>query len=748
MQLYPLIRDLAVILGTGGLVSLLFHRIKQPVVLGYILAGAIVGPNTPPYSLVSDIIGIKTWAELGVIFLMFSLGLEFSFRKLATVGVAPVLTAGFEVFLMNVLGYYSGRFLGYSPTDSIFLGAMLSISSTTVIIKALEELKLKTKRFAEIIFALLIVEDLIAILILVTLSAFAAHQAFSGVALFYMVFKLVLVVGCWFLTGYFLVPRLMRYVGRFGTGEMLTLISLSLCLALAVFASYFDYSAALGAFIMGSIIAESAESHKIAERLEPLRDLFAAVFFVSVGMLIDPSMLWHQAPTILILAMVVICGKVTATCVGSLLAGQTLKRSLQVGLGIAQIGEFSFIIASLGMASKMTSDFIYPVGVAVSILTTFTTPYLIRASDPLARALEKRLPENLKTLLTRYGLWVHARRLDVAQKQAFYRLLAKWFINGILVSALFILSANYSLPILRHLLPPHPLAATGVTWILTVAASAPFIWAMLSTLESRQIRSEFQGVPRAIITLILRFTTLFWLGVLSRGFWSLRYTVLLTVALETLFFVFTYRQIEKYYRWFESRFFATFEMKGEPEVNSGPSEPALRHLAPWDAHLVRLKVHPNAPLATLSLSEAKIRDHFGINVIIIQRGDLLIVAPKPSELLYPRDEILVLGTDEQIEIIRPHIEQTAPHLDPIMSLGQFDLKPILVSESSTFQTKTIRHAGIREVFGAMVVGIERGGKRLINPDSDLVLQMGDILWVVGHRDHLLQLTKQGMLAAT
>jgi CPA2 family monovalent cation:H+ antiporter-2 len=735
---FPLISDLAIILGVAGLVSLLFHRIRQPVVLGYIIAGMIVGPHTPPYSLVSDIHGIKTWAELGVIFLMFSLGLEFSFRKLATVGISAGVTSGVEVGFMLALGFFSGRILGWSSMDSIFLGAMLSISSTTIIIKALDELKLKTKKFAESVFAILIVEDLLAILILVALSTFAINRSFSGIVLLKTLFKLVLVIGSWFLAGYFVLPRFVKYIGRVGTREMLTLFSMSLCLALAVFAAYFDYSVALGAFIMGSILAESTESHKIVERMEPLRDLFAAVFFVSVGMLIDPRSLWQNLPTVLFITAITIVGKIFSTTLGSLISGQNIKSSVKVGFSLAQIGEFSFIIAGLGMTSEVTSSFIYPLGVAVSVITTFTTPYLIKSSEGIANFLERRLSPEILGALTQYSKWIQERQSDASRKKELYPLVGKWFVNGIVVSTLFLLSAEYLLPVFKEQVSDS-LWSVALCWLITVGVSAPFIWAMLSTFTQSN-RTRMIGMSRTGIILLFRFVTLTWLGVVSRAFWPLKYTILLTISLELIFFAIFYRQIEKYYRWFEDRFLSTFES----HESKNPHASEFTHLAPWDAHLVRIQVHPNSIFVSQTLQEAKLRDQYGVNIVIIQRGDQLLVAPKPNEKILPQDQLLVLGNDEQIDSIRPFIEKPQEIEQNAEHINLYEMQQIRISRRSPLVGKTIRNSGIRERFGSMVVGVERNNKRTINPDSDLTIQTGDILWVVGDRD---QLSRLGRLSA-
>lgn len=380
MHIIPLIRDLAVILGIGGLAALLFQRMKQPVVLGYLVCGILVGPNTPPFSWVTDIEGIHIWSELGVIFLMFGLGLEFGLKKLLRVGLTPAVTGPFEALFMMGLGFLSGKLAGWSSIDSLFLGGILAISSTAIIIKALDEMKLKKERFAEVVFGILVVEDLVGILLLVFLTGLGTGKGMSGLDLLWVILKLFLVVSAWFVGGYFLLTRFVNYVGRKSNDETLTLLSLGLCLSLVVLAIQFHYSAALGAFVMGSILAGSSEVERIERLITPLRNVFAAVFFVSVGMLLNPRDLVEYWKPIVLISALTIVGKIVSTAFGSWITGQTKEVSVKAGFAMAQIGEFSFIIAALGLSLGVMSPFLYPIAVSVSVITTFATPYLIQLS--------------------------------------------------------------------------------------------------------------------------------------------------------------------------------------------------------------------------------------------------------------------------------------------------------------------------------------------------------------------------------
>lgn len=392
-ELAPLIKDLAIILGIAGFVTLFFQKIRQPVVLGYLVAGIIIGPYTFSKSLVTDIPNIRILSELGIIFLMFSLGLEFSFSKLKSVGWSATISALLEVILMVVIGTIIGRMIGWSFHNSLFLGAALSISSTTIIIKALAELRLKKQSFSQIVFGILIVEDLLAILLMVALSTLVATNTFFSSDILIATGKLILFVGGWFLIGHFLAPLLFRKIMHYSNEETLTVVSVALCLLLVWSAAYFHYSTALGAFLMGAILAETHLVQQIEKLIEPIRDIFAAVFFVSIGMLIDPTIIWQELPIVLLLCGITVFGKLLTTGGGALLTGQSLSNSLRIGLSVSQIGEFSFIIAGLGLALNVINDAFYPIIVAVSAVTTFTTPYLIKLSGHLARRLEEKQQE-------------------------------------------------------------------------------------------------------------------------------------------------------------------------------------------------------------------------------------------------------------------------------------------------------------------------------------------------------------------
>jgi CPA2 family monovalent cation:H+ antiporter-2 len=408
MHAISFIQDLAIIMLAAGLVTVLFHRFKQPVVLGYIVAGFIIGPHTPPFGFIHDEETIKTLAELGVIFLMFCLGLEFSLRKLFKVGATAFIAAFLEIVLMIWIGYEIGRWFGWNAMDSLFLGAILAISSTTIIVKALNDLKMKNERFAQLIFGVLIVEDILGIGIIALLSSIAVSGTVSSGEVLSTVGKLSLFMVVALVIGILLVPRLLAYVGKFDSNEMLLITVLGLCFGFCLLVVKLEYSMVLGAFLIGAIMAESQQLLKIERLVEPVRDLFSAIFFVAIGLMLDPAIVLQYAWPIAVITCAVVLGKVLSCGLGAFIAGNDGRTSLRVGMGLSQIGEFSFIIASLGMTLQVTSDFLYPVAVAVSVLTTLLTPYLIRAADPLSVRLASVIPQRLARVLGMYGEWLRS----------------------------------------------------------------------------------------------------------------------------------------------------------------------------------------------------------------------------------------------------------------------------------------------------------------------------------------------------
>ncbi|MDD0844720.1 cation:proton antiporter [Pseudomonas sp. Gutcm_11s] len=489
MHAISFIQDLAVIMLVAGVVTVLFHRMRQPVVLGYILAGFIIGPHTPPFGLIHDEETIKILAELGVIFLMFFLGLEFSLRKLFNVGSTAFIAAALEIALMLWIGYEIGSFFGWSKMDSLFLGGILAISSTTIIVKALSDLKLKNERFAQLIFGVLIVEDILGIGIIALLSGIAVSGSVETGEVFATVGKLSLFMVVALVIGILLVPRILAYVAKFESNEMLLVTVLGLCFGFCLLVVKLEYSMVLGAFLIGAIMAESRQLPQIERLIEPVRDMFSAIFFVAIGLLIDPDVLVEYAVPILVITVAVIVGKVLSCSLGSFIAGNDGRTSLRVGMGLSQIGEFSFIIAALGMTLQVTSDFLYPVAVAVSAITTLTTPYLIRAADPFSNALAGVVPERISRVFGLYGDWLRSiqpQGQNVMLLSMIRRILLQVAVNIALVVAIFLSAAYFAAPLAAYLEPwvRAPNVQKALVWGGALLLSLPFLVAAYRKLKA------------------------------------------------------------------------------------------------------------------------------------------------------------------------------------------------------------------------------------------------------------------------
>ncbi len=721
LHLPPLITDLAIILGAAALMTLIFKKLKQPVVLGYILAGLVVGPNVSFFPTIIDTKAINIWAEIGVVFLLFGLGLEFSFKKLSSVGGSASITAIVEVIFMSAMGYICGMMLGWNQMDSIFLGAMLCVSSTTIIIRAFDELGMKTRKYATLVFGALIVEDLITILLLVLLSTIAISRQFAGGELMFSVIKLGFFMLIWFLFGIFLIPSFLRWAKNILNSEMLLIISLALCLGMVFFATYVGFSPALGAFVMGSILAETVEGKHIEHLIQPVKDLFGAIFFVSVGILIDPRSLVDNWQVVLIITALTIVGKILTTGFGALLSGQTLKHSVQTGMALSQIGEFSFIIANLGLSLKVTSDFLYPIGVAVSVVTTFTTPYMIKYSEPFASWLEKVLPKRLVTGINNYS----------SSSQTFFAStrvssILKDFMIKIILLVMVVLAITFSA---NKMMGTSKITAFLFSFIL----SAPFLWAIakakvipnLAEKESRkfhlmvQVLKIFQFlIVAGLLTFLLSFYFSTW--IVS--------TLFLVFSLGAMF-VFSSR-LASIYQWMEKTFIKNLN-------NVDESAPKQTPLTPWDAHLALYAVSPNSPYLGKTLEELAIRELYGVSVVMIERGHKKITAPKRDEKLYPLDKISVIGTDEHLALFKAFIEEAAPE-NPAdkHTAEEYVLKGFKLDENSIFIGKTIRDSEVRELTDGLVVGLERNGTRILNPDSLTVLEVEDFVWIVGIKEKI------------
>jgi CPA2 family monovalent cation:H+ antiporter-2 len=734
IHLPALIQDLGLILIAAAIVTLVFKKLKQPVVLGYLVAGFLVGPHIPLLPSVVDRASIQTWAEIGVIFLLFGLGLEFSFKKLAKVGKPASITALFEILFMIGIGYLTGQILDWSRMDSLFLGGILAISSTTIIVRAFDELGLKGRRFVSLVFGVLIVEDLIAILLLVLLSTIAATQQFAGGELMAATARLGFFLVLWFVVGIYLIPNFLKRIHNYLNDETALVVSLGLCLLMVILATKVGFSPALGAFVMGSILAETREGRRIEHLIMPVRDLFAAVFFVSVGMLIDPQVLMEYGWVIALVTFMTIFGKFLSTAIGSLVSGQSLRHSVQAGMSLAQIGEFSFIIATLGVTLKVTSDFLYPVAVAVSAITTFTTPFQIREADRFANWLERVLPDQLLHRLSRYETAFSDRRSGEDAASFIWRAYGmKVLLNSVVV-------VGITLGVSRLLLPKVVEAVGGREWIpeltgaVTLVLVSPFFWGVVLGKPTAGAVSTAQRFERLKtlqfgVTLFRGLIGMALLFFVINQFTRTETATVMAVGAFALIFLLFSRFAEPLYRLVENRFVENLNDKEQEELSRARAMPAL---APWDATLSPMIVSPDSDFVGQTLMESSLKEKFGVTVAMIDRGQRRIQAPTRNDRLMPGDRLYLIGTENQLEAARSALETkgTPVHWE---GADTFGLESVVLHEGAPYVHKPIRECGLREEINGLIVGIERKGNRILNPDSSLALEPGDLVWLVGDR---------------
>lgn len=731
------ISDLALILGTAGLVTLLFKRLKQPIVLGYLVAGFLVGPKTSFFPTIVATESITLWAEIGVIFLLFALGLEFSFKKLLRVGGAAGFTALIEVGLMILFGYTTGQLLGWSFMDSLFLGGILSISSTSIIIRTVDELGFKNLRFVGAVFGILVIEDLVAVLLMVILTTVALTREFAGFEMMSSILKLGFFLAIWFLAGIFILPSFFKRNQRHLNEETVLVVGVGLCLLMVVFAAKVGFSPALGAFITGSILAETVEGERMHQLIQPIKNLFSAVFFISVGMLIDPQIVGLYWKEVIILSMVVIAGKTISVTLGSVLSGHSLKTSLQSGMSLAQIGEFSFIIATLGLSLKVVSEKLYPLAVAVSVLTAFTTPYMLRSSEKVYAFLERILPSRFVQTLDGYSVISFSMSGNREWRDQVRAYLLKILLNAVVVIAIFLMVARVFLPFLLEKQiaeGPAKFFALSLTLILT----APFLWALAfgrTKNFSLLLMEQGKGSHNYVFLISRVMLTVGLLGAMVAQFvplvWALGITIWMVVIVGYVMFA----NLKKIYQWFENRFLFNFHEEAEKRQ----AHQHHRNLAPWDAHITEFVVPPEGEYVGKPLIDLNIREKFGVTIALIERGRRRITAPGRNEALMPFDQVHVIGTDAQLSSFKKFLLADGEIELPLDVPTDYSLEQYLVSEKSPFVTKTIRDCGIRETTHGLVVGIERDGNRILNPDSTEIIGLGDLLWIVGDRNKILKL---------
>ncbi len=725
-----LIQDLALILIVAGITTLLFKRLKQPVVLGYILAGLLVSPNFTLFPTITDIQNVRVWAEIGVIFLLFTLGLEFSFKKLMHVGGTSSITALIEVSAMLGIGIVLGKLLGWPTMDCIFLGGIMSIASTTIILRSFDEMGLKGRRFAELVFGVLIIEDLVAVVLMVLLSTIAVSREFAGTQMLTSVLSLAFFLILWFIAGIFFIPSFLSRAQKHLNNETLLVLAVGMCLGMVMLSAKAGFSPALGAFVMGSILAETVQAERIEHIVQPVKDLFGAVFFVSVGMLIDPKVLADYAIPILLITLTLIVTKTVHVTAGALIAGQPLKRAIHAGMSMAQIGEFSFIIATLGVTLNVTSSFLYPIAVAVSALTTFSTPYMIKLAGPTYQFIEKILPQSWKKILHRYSTGTQS--ITTAND---WRNVLQGTAMTIIVFSLIILGIIFIFVRYVHVwIDENVIAGTWgevITAIICLGTISPFLWALVLRKVQPQSTAALWAnkryhAPLLFLRLIRAGVSILYISIFMLSFFPVVVAIAGSALLVASAAIFS-KRIHKFYIRLEDRFMFNFYHREMQEAKA-----SLRELAPWDAHIARISFPAGAIHTGKTLEEMQIREQFGINIAMIKRGDLhTIPAPGRYERLYPGDKMFVIGTDEQLEAFKKFIEPENGLSLAVQDKKDIVLKKLTINESSALLGHSIRDSGIREKTNGLIVGIERDGRRILNPESYTVFEVGDKVWIVG-----------------
>ena len=754
-ELPELVKDLALILVVAGFVTLIFKKLKQPLVLGYIVAGFLVSPHMPYTMSVVDQGDIQTWADIGVIFLLFSLGLDFSIKKILKMGASPIIAACTIIFSMMLLGVIVGHSFGWKEMDCIFLGGMVAMSSTTIIYKAFSDMGLTQQGFASTVMSVLILEDILAIVMMVMLSTVASGNSPDGVQLLGSIMKIGFFLVLWFVVGLFAIPLFLRSVRKILNSETLLIVSLGFCCLMAVISTQVGFSAAFGAFVMGSILAETVEADKIIRLVDPVKNLFGAIFFVSVGMLVKPEVIVEYALPILLLVITILVGQALFGTLGYLLGGQTLKNAMRCGFSMAQVGEFAFIIATLGKSLGVISEFLYPVVVAVSVITTFLTPYMIRAAEPCYNVLVKHLPKRWVRRLT------HIQTNNAGEsastnnlwKVLMKKMIFNTLIYGILSAAVIAIMFSAALPICRNL----SIKWTGSHWIgnavcgfLTILFIAPF----LRSIVMKQNHSEaFKALwtDRRINRLPLTATILARVLIaLSFIFYVCNYltrfknALMIAVAVGLLILMLLSRWLKKRSITLERLFIQNLQSRDIEAQKQGKKKPLFaNHLIDRDIHIANLELPDDSLWAGKTLYSLKLRNRFGVHISSILRGSKHINIPNGGTILFPGDKLQAIGNDEQLTKLSKAMKAELQPTITDIEKHEMKLRSFTISKTSPFIGKTLKDSGIRDEYNCMVVGVDEGQKNLTLITPSRSLQAGDVLWVVGEEKDLERILALG-----
>jgi len=749
-----MIQDLALILVVAGIVTLVFKRLKQPLVLGYIVAGFLVSPHMPLTASVADMANIHLWADIGVMFLLFSLGLDFSFKKILKMGASPIISTVTIIFSMSMLGIIVGHLFGWTKMDCIFLGGMLAMSSTTIIYKAFDDLGLRQQQFAGLVMSVLILEDILAIVMMVMLSAIASGGNPDGGQMLGSILKIGFFLVLWLVVGIFAVPLFLRSVRRLINAEVLLIVSLGMCCAMAVFSTKVGFSSAFGAFIMGSILAETVEAERIEKLVEPVKNLFGAIFFVSVGMLVDPQILVDYAFPILTLVLTILVGQSVFGSMAFILGGESLKSAMRCGFSMAQIGEFSFIIASLGLSLGVIGDFLYPVVVAVSVITTFLTPYMIRLATPVYNTLEPHLPSRLISSLNHLSTSRSETTARSGHNSLWKRLLKQMTINtvvySILSTAVIALMFMFVLPLTRRMLPGWELHwyANAITGSLTVLLIAPFLRAMVmkknrseewKALWAESNRNRLPLLFTILVRFVIAVNFIFYIcNYLSR----FTPAIMITIGVVLILLIVASRRIKHNSIRLERLFINNLRSRDIEAQVHGRKRPLYENrLLDRDIHIADFEVPIDSRWAGCTLKELALGRKYGVHVSSILRGGRRLNIPDGDSIIFPADHLQVIGSDEQLSQLHHALQTDILGDDPELEKREMRLRQLIIGADSPFIGQTLEESGIRSHYSCMVVGLEEGKENLSTFSPKRRFKEGDIIWIVGEQESLDSLLK-------
>lgn len=742
-ELPYLVKDLALILVVAGVVTIVFKKLKQPLVLGYVVAGFLVSPHMPYTMSVVDKADISTWGDIGVMFLLFSLGLDFSFKKILKMGMSPVIATCSVVFCMMMLGIVAGHAFGWSRMDCIFLGGMLAMSSTTIIYKAFDDLGLRQQRFAGLVMSVLILEDILAIVLMVMLSALAIGGNPDGGEMLGSVMKIGFFLILWFVVGIFLIPWMLRSMRKLINNETLLIVSLGLCCAMAVLSTKVGFSSAFGAFVMGSILAETVEADRIIRLVEPVKNLFGAVFFVSVGMLVDPHVLVEYAVPIACLVLTILVGQAVFGTFSFMLSGQPLKPAMQCGFSMAQIGEFSFIIASLGLSLGVIGEFLYPVVVAVSVITTFLTPYMIRAANPCYGMLERRLPGRWIAALNNVTLSRRPANTGRKWKSLLMQMLRVTVIYAILSGAAIALMFTFFLPFIRHVLPHW--WANAVCGLATLLMISPFLRAIVmkknhseefKALWAENVYNRFPLVFTILVRLAVASAFVFYICNYLTRFTN---ALMISIALAAVALMIISRSLKRRSIKMERMFLQNLRSREIAAEVMGRKRPLYEgRLLDRDVHIADFDVPEDSLWGGKTLRQLGLGSKYGVHVSSILRGILRINIPNGDTIIFPCDKIQAIGSDDQLTAFGSALVREVRQKDPDIEKREMKLRQVVIREGGVFAGKTMKESGIRDKFNCMVVGIEEGKENLSPVAPSRIIMAGDIVWIVGEEEDIMR----------